>query len=115
MIAPIFIKTQTLVPALNLVGLSAATLFSSGVLVMLLCILRSHLPLLSCAAPSHKTDLIVVCEIEAADSLESKRSNSNFERSDALPAIVTIILASFRVLYIAPLALPSHVNCNIDV
>ena len=99
MIAPIFIKARTLVPALNLAGLGAATVFSSGILVMPSCMLRSHLPLLSCATPPHKTELIVVCEIEAADSLESKRSNSNFERSDALPAIVTIILASFRVLH----------------
>ena len=82
-------------------------------------------------------------KIETADSLEPKRFGSNSEKSDALPAIGTIILASFRVLheqedsllspndnltlydnpdlnnsilakYIAPLALPSHLNRNID-
>ena len=82
-------------------------------------------------------------EIEASDSLETECSDSNSEKSDALPAIGTIILASFRVLheqedsllspndnltlydnpdlnnsilvtYIDPLALPSHLNCDID-
>ena len=82
-------------------------------------------------------------KIETTDSLEPKRFGSNSEKSDALPAIGTIILASFRVLheqedsllspndnltlydnpdlnnsilatYIAPPALPSHLNCNID-
>ena len=38
-------------------------------------------------------------KIETADSLEPKRFGSNSEKSDALPAIGTIILASFRVLH----------------
>ena len=81
-------------------------------------------------------------KIETADSSEPKRSGGNSEKYDALPALGTIILASFRVLheqedclispndnltlydnpdlnnsilatYIAPLALPSQLNRNI--
>ena len=58
------------------------------------CMLRPCLTLLSCAAPPHKTELIVVCEIEVAVSSEPKHTDRNSERSDALPAIGTIILAS---------------------
>ena len=82
-------------------------------------------------------------KIEAAYSSEPKRSGGSSEKSDAFPAMGAIIKASFRVLhkqedsllspnenltlydnpdlnnsilatYIAPLALPSHLNCNID-
>ena len=38
-------------------------------------------------------------KIETADSLEPKRFGSNSEKSNALHAIGTIILASFRVLH----------------
>ena len=82
-------------------------------------------------------------KIEAADSSEPKRSGGSSEKSDAFPAMGTIIKASFRVLheqedsllspndnvtlcdnpdlnnsilvtYITPPALPSHLNCDID-
>ena len=83
-------------------------------------------------------------KIEAADSSDPKRSGGNSEKSDAFPAMGAIIKASFRVLheqedsllspndnltlydnpdlnnsilatYITPLALPSHLNRDIDV
>ena len=89
------------------------------------------------------TELIVVYKIKAANSSDPKRSGGNSEKSDAFPAISTIIKASFRVLheqedsllspndnltlydnpdlnnsiiamYIAPPALPLHCNRNID-
>ena len=82
-------------------------------------------------------------KIEAADSSEPKRSGGSSEKSDAFPAMGTIIKTSFRVLhkqedsllspndnltlydnpdlnnsilatYIAPPALPSHLNRDID-
>ena len=51
-------------------------------------------------------------EIEASDSLESKRSNSHSEKSDALPAIDTIILTSLRVSHEQEYSLLSQ---NIDL
>ena len=51
-------------------------------------------------------------KIETADSLEPKRFGSNSEKSDALPAIDTIILASLRVLHEQEYSLLSQ---NIDL
>ena len=82
-------------------------------------------------------------KIELADSSDPKRSGGSSEKSDAFLAIGTIIKTSFRVLhkqedsllspndnltlcenpdlnnsilatYITPLALPSHLNRDID-
>ena len=50
--------------------------------------------------------------IEASDSLGMKHSASNSERSDALPAIDTIILASLRVFHEQEYSLLSQ---NIDL